>query len=408
LKPRLAALAIFGATSLMQSAGAWADDYVSVRGAYYREASTRVIQPMVEVVRESPSGIDIGAHFLIDAITSASAAAGTTIDNVFTEIRDEAGIRVRKRWARSDATLSYKYSSESDYWAHGLGASFGTRLWEDTAALRLSLGASFDTLTNNGTNATGGTISCGPGVTATFCSLKAWFAGLSYSQILSPVAIAQISYEAAYLDGFQGNIYRTVPSFNNQPEYLPPQRLRNAISPRIAYYVPATSTGFQLNYRLYFDFYPGDYPFDQATKSDPWLLVAHTVEARVYQQLTDTLEVRLLFRYYRQNHANFWCAPPNRPTTLPATEFCAMGTNPPSGYLTGPDGAKYYTADPKLGEVDTQYPEIQFVWQAEAFRDIPFLQWFSAGSFMISYGYYFQNTSFGNAHLLQTGYRLPY
>src|SRR5262245_26894937 len=115
----------------MYSAGAWADDYVSVRGAYYREASTRVIQPMVEVVRESPSGLDVGAHFLIDAITSASAAAGTTIDNVFTEIRDEVGLRVRKRWARSDATLSYKYSSESDYWAHGIGASFGQRFWED-------------------------------------------------------------------------------------------------------------------------------------------------------------------------------------------------------------------------------------------------------------------------------------
>ena len=53
-----------------------ADDYVIVRGAYYREASTRVIQPMVELQRDSPSGIDVGAHFLVDAITSASIAAG--------------------------------------------------------------------------------------------------------------------------------------------------------------------------------------------------------------------------------------------------------------------------------------------------------------------------------------------
>ena len=103
MKPRLGSLAIVGAATLMFSTGARADDYVSVRGAYYREASTRVIQPMVEVIRESPSGLDVGAHFLVDAITSASIAAGTSVDNVFTEVRDEVGLRVRKRWQRSDA-----------------------------------------------------------------------------------------------------------------------------------------------------------------------------------------------------------------------------------------------------------------------------------------------------------------
>jgi hypothetical protein len=47
---------------------------------------------------------------------------------------------------------------------------------------------------------------------------------------------------------------------------------------------------------------------------------------------------------------------------------------------------------------------MQLVWQADALRDVPFLRWFSAGAFEISYGYYFQSTVFGGAHLLQTGY----
>ena len=81
-----------------------------------------------------------------------------------------------------------------------------------------------------------------------------------------------------------------------------------------------------------------------------------------------------------------------------------MATDPPSGYL--PD-AVYYTADPKLGPVTTEYPEIQLAWDADALRTVPFMRWFSAGSFEISYGYYFQTTSFGNAHVLQTAYRLP-
>ena len=50
---------------------------------------------------------------------------------------------------------------------------------------------------------------------------------------------------------------------------------------------------------------------------------------------------------------------------------------------------------------------MQLVWAADAFRTVPFLRWFAAGTFEVSYGHYFQNDSFGNAHVLQTGYRLP-
>ena len=399
MKPRFVAIACAGTVALAASPPARGDDYVSVRGAYYREASTRVIQPMVDVRRDSPSGIDVDAHFLVDAITSASAAAGTAVDNIFTEIRDEVGFRVRKRMERSDVSLVYKYSAESDYWSHGIGASYGQRFWDDTAQIRASFGRSFDTMTNKTQNPT-----CSPGMQAPFCTLDTWYAGLTYTQVMSPVAVGQISAEAAYLDGFQGNVYRTVPSFNNAPEFLPPHRLRTAIAPRLAYYVPKTATGFQLHYRFYIDYYPGEH----LTDSDPWLLVANMIEGRIYQQVTPTLEVRLLFRYYRQSNARFYCAPPLRPTQLPPTEFCAMATDPPSGYRTGPDGAKYWTSDPKLGVLNTEYPEVQLVWDAEALRDVPLLRWFAAGSFEISYGYYFQSTSYGGAHVLQTGYRLPY
>jgi len=381
---------------LVGAGRAGANDYVVVRGAYYREASTRVIQPMVELQREAPgSGVDVAAHFLVDAITSASIAAGTTVDNVFTEIRDEVGLRVRKRWQRSDLALSYRYSAESDYWSHGVAASFGHRFWEDTASVRLSVGRSFDDVAANGRMSV-----CRPDTDPMrSCALDVWFGGISYSQVLSPVAIAQVSYEAAYVEGYQGNPYRMVTSLGRY-EYVPERRMRNAITPRIAYYLPSTGTGFQLNYRFYFDYYPGD----AGTPSDPWQIFARTIEARVYQQLLPSLEARVLFRYYRQSHAQFWCAAATRPVGVP-TDFCQVNTDPPAGY---PPDAVYYAADPKLGPVVTQYPEMQLVWQADALRTVPFLRWFSAGAFEISYGYYFQNTAFGGAHLLQTGYRLAY
>jgi len=182
---------------LLVAGVAHADGELQMRGVYYKERSTRVVQPMLDAMFEVGAHGLITSHFLVDAITSASIAAGTAVDNVFTEIRDEVGLRVRKRWQRSDLALSYRYSAESDYWSHGVAASFGHRFWEDTASVRVSAGRSFDAVTANGRMPV-----CRPGgAQMQSCDLNVWFGGISYSQVLSPVAIAQVSYEAAYVEG---------------------------------------------------------------------------------------------------------------------------------------------------------------------------------------------------------------
>ena len=234
---------------------------------------------------------------------------------------------------------------------------------------------------------------------AAFCTLNGWFGGVSYSQVLSPVAIAQISSETSYLEGFQGNLYRQVGSLMKY-EFLPERRLRNAITPRIAYYFPRTRPGCSFTIAS----------TSTSTRATPGrrpirgCSTAHMIEARVYQQVTPTLRAPLRLPLLPPEPRQLLVRGADRPTTLPPTQFCAMATDPPSGYL---NTAIYYTADPKLGPVVTEYPEVQLVWAADALRTVPFLRWFAAGTFEISYGHYFQNDSFGNAHVLQTGYRLP-
>ncbi|HXJ23228.1 MAG TPA: DUF3570 domain-containing protein [Polyangia bacterium] len=356
-------------------------DQVTIRGAYYREPSTRVIQPVVDIEKDLPQGYDINAHYLVDAITSASAAAGTTVDSIFTEIRNEVGLGVGKNWERTRATLSYRYSAESDYWSHGLAGSLAQRLWGDTATVALALGVSWDSM-----QAAGRTPECAPPGTIQ-CFLNSYFGGVSYTQVLSPVAIAQVDAEVAFLDGFQGNMYRLVPNLGY--ERPPDRRLRNALAGRVGYYFPSTSTGLQLFYRYYWDLYPGT----PKTPVDPWQMQAHTVEGRIYQQLTRSLELRLLYRYHRQSKAEFWCdvtINPNCYEAVPAADLY------------------YYSSDPKLGPVHTHYPEIKFIWAADALRTLPLFRWFAAGTFELSYGYYIQNDSFGNAHVLQAGYTMPY
>jgi hypothetical protein len=365
------------AAFIAAAGGAHADDFVTLRGAYYREPSTRVIQPTVEVERDSPTGVDVRAHFLVDAITSASVSAGTSTDAIFTEERNEAGLLVRKRWSRGDVSASYKYSAESDYWSHAFVLAGSGRFWGDTARVGAAAGRSFDTLASRYR-----TPECAVAPSHS-CPLTTTFGGVSYTQVLSPVALAQASVETAWLDGFQGNLYRSVPNFGY--EHVPDQRLRNAVAARVAYYVPGVELALRLHYRYYFDLLP-----TRGAGDDPWRLSSHMLEARLYHPLSPTLTVRLLYRQYWQNaSANFWC------------DALAM----PSCYAPG---ATAYTTDPKLGHVYTEYPEVELVWQAAALRDVPVLGWLSTGTFTLSYGRYFQSTSFADAHVLQSGYTIPY
>jgi hypothetical protein len=371
----LALLAAWG--TLVPGAAVRGEDRVTIRGEYYREPSTRVIQPVVEISKDLPDGFDVSTHYLVDAITSASANAGAVSDNIFTEIRNEVGLGVGKTWDRTRATLSYKYSAESDYWSHTLAGSLARRFWGDTATLALSGGLSLDAVGFRGR-----TPQC-EALGSYSCPLDAVFGGLAYTQVISPVAIAQLNLDSAYLWGFLGNPYRQVPNFGY--EVVPDRRLRSAVSLRFAYAFPSSGTGVQLQYRYYRDLYPGTSP----SGSDPWGLSAHTVEGRFYQRLSRDLELRLLYRQYVQTRAAFWCDAISNADCYAA-------------------GSAFYSTDPKLGPLHTEYPEIKLIWDAESLRPFRFFNWFAAGSFEISYGRYYQNTSFADAHVLQAGYTMPY
>src|SRR5688572_26810682 len=68
-------VAIALSVSLLASAGAWAQDTagrVTVRGNYYREHSTRVLQPLVSFDKGLAGGkVSVGVEYALDAISSA-------------------------------------------------------------------------------------------------------------------------------------------------------------------------------------------------------------------------------------------------------------------------------------------------------------------------------------------------
>ena len=239
-------------------------------------------------------------------------------------MRDEAGLRVRKRWARSDVPSRYRYSAESDYWSHGIGGSFGHRFWGDTAAVRLVAGAElrYDVLARPHARVRARAMSA-VRVRSTSGSRAS-----TTPRSCRPVSLAQVSYEIAYLDGFQGNLYRSVPNFGYEvvPEQAPaPTPSRRASRTTSRGPGPACSSSTATT---------GTCSRAARRRSwIPWALRAHTLEGRVYQQLTPDVEMRLLFRYH---------------TPEPRARSGATTIAGP-GLLPRP--ALYYSTDPKLGPV---------------------------------------------------------
>ncbi len=355
------------AAAAVLPSSAWGEDRVEVRGVYFREPSTRVVQPMVQITKDLPHGVDLGVHYLMDAITSASVAAGNTQDSLLTEVRNEAGVVVGKTFARTRIGIAYRYSHEPDYFSHTVGLSVSQGVWDNSGSVAVNLALTRDTIAPT---------------MGTHQKLRVGFAGLAYTQALSPTTIAQVGYDLTYLHGFMENPYLRHPNLGR--EDLPDERVRNALSARIAHLLPDTGTGFQLHYRYYVD-------QDDGFRLYPWGLVSHSVEGRVYQRLSADVEARLSYRYHSQGAAQFWCS--NRPGT---TADC-YGQSP-----------QFHSIDVKLGALATHMPQFKLLWDAHGLSQISPLAWLARGTFEISYGYYFQSTHYEGGHLLQTGYSLPF
>src|SRR5947199_8836213 len=88
----LSLLGCWLALALACPATALADGALAIRGVYYKERATRVVQPMLDGLFDAGARGLVSGHFLVDAITSASASSGADNAKAFTERRYEGGL----------------------------------------------------------------------------------------------------------------------------------------------------------------------------------------------------------------------------------------------------------------------------------------------------------------------------
>lgn len=289
------ALALLAATGSAQ-----ADGSLSARGVYYKERATRVVQPMLDALFDAGARGLVNAHFLVDAITSASTSSGAVDAEPFTEDRYEGGLGYTHELDNLRVGVSSKYSTESDYRSFYLGARGELDLAQKNTVLGLGGGVSFDRITGGAESGLGALmLTCAPGLMPTAaCNLRSYALFGSATQILSRNLVFGASVDLAYLRGYQSNPYRmAVVGFQTDPEQHPTSRDRQAYAVSLRYFVPQTATTLIGAYRYY---------------RDNWLdrdasgAGAHTPELRIVQQMGDFADASVRYRYHSQYRASFY------------------------------------------------------------------------------------------------------
>ncbi|MGE0399326.1 MAG: DUF3570 domain-containing protein [Kofleriaceae bacterium] len=286
------ALAVACVASSASSASA--DGTLSMRGVYYKERATRVIQPMLDGAFDVGTKGLVTGHFLVDAITSASASSGAENATPFTENRVEGGLGYTHEVDRFRLGAEAKYSTESDYRSVFVGVRAEVDLAQKNTVLGIGGGFAADQI--SAASDQGGlaqpTIMCTPTESAQECSLNTMIAFASASQILSRNLVVGVTLDVSRLDGYQANPYRTaITDMGEAAERHPTLRTREAGAISVRYFVPSSQTTLIGAYRYY---------------RDTWKVHAHTPEVRIVQQVGFSADASVRYRYHSQDGAFFY------------------------------------------------------------------------------------------------------
>lgn len=390
--PRLASLTLalttwlVGVLAMAWPSDAVAEDRVIMRGNYYREASTRVLQPEVSVTVDVPDErLSLGAAYMLDAISSASIAAGTAEvtggDAVFTEIRHEttafAASKIRK-WGFGGF---FRYSTETDYISRSIGANASRDLLANSVTLSLNYAYNFDRFFRIQNNTGARAPWCSGNVAIENCEdggsgrgsnlLQVHYVGAGYTHALHKTLLGLLTVEVAHARGPQDNPYRgaQIPGVDRETHPY----IRTRVAPTIAArwkIVPAKMV-FEPRYRF---------------TTDTWDIQTHAIDTRFHFRVLSHLLLRLRYRFYTQNSAFFFREAgdyimPTDECTRDAPENCA-------------------TADPKMGAWLSHTPGVQLTYEFDGIAaKVPALSWLENGWIQATYNHVFQTNRFGYARL---------
>ena len=278
-----------------------AEDYVVVRGAYYREPSTRVIQPMVEVERDSPTrrrrrralpgrrdhlGVDRGRHRGRQRLHGDAQRSGPA---------GAQALAARRRSRSATGTARSRTTGRTPWVPRAWPPVLGRHRHGPTVArtqLRL-----------DDVPRAGARLRAVP-PSADLSTSTSGSSGLSYTQVLVAGGVGPGELRGRLPRRVSGEPVPPRPEIGSRccrtrggrigagrGSGTPSRRASPTTSraPGRAFSSTTATTG---------TIFPGE-----PGTPDPWALRAHTIEARVYQQVSRNVEVRFLYRQHIQNQA---------------------------------------------------------------------------------------------------------
>jgi hypothetical protein len=249
------------------------------------DEATQIIEPWAAIAIRQSANVRHDILIPVDVVTAASPDA---LDAITTASRrnEAAGAEIRTSIRRSDQetwSTRVAFHWEEPLTSGTVGAGWRRSLADDNAAIAVS-----GNLTVDGFDVRD--------IAGKYQGKNARETGnvnIAASQLLSPTTVLDGSYGVTVQHGVLAQTWNAVPVIGaaSVGELLPGDRVRHALTGRIAQTIPATRSTVKLWYRFYLD--------DFGVR-------AHTVELTAYQYLRPWLYVRGAARFHRQSGADFY------------------------------------------------------------------------------------------------------
>jgi hypothetical protein len=258
-------------------------------GLYIRTDTdhTTVISPHARAKGDVASGTSVDVTYSADIWSSASIDIRTAASKLVMEQRDELDLGVSHEFPDVTVGGGYRFSKENDYESHSGSGSVSYNFADNAATLAASAFVSGDTVGRSGD----------PRFSRALTSVGT---KLSFTQVLDPKMLVQVSYDLAYFNGYQASPYRYVGIGGDGnchgtapecvPEREPDKRMRHALVGRIR---RAFGDDFSagMSYRFYLD---------------DWGITSHTIEAKLAWLPAEASEIAFRYRFYVQTDTKFY------------------------------------------------------------------------------------------------------
>jgi hypothetical protein len=278
----LAGLALLA--SVTAQAAVLPDDRADVLYHRYDGGGVTIHGPSVLLRKKFAEKYSVSANYYVDMVSSASIDVMTTA-SPYEEERTQVGLAFDVLQGKTQYSLSYTLSDESDYTANSASFDISQSVFGDLTTISFGFSQGWDEVGKSDDKEFKETI-----------DRRNY--RFSLQQIVTPRLMVGLNYEAIGDEGFLNNPYRSVRylddssarGFSYQPELYPQTRTSNAVSLNARYYLPYRAS-LHGEYRYF---------------TDTWGIDANTVSLGYTHPLGEQWILEAGYRWYDQSAADFY------------------------------------------------------------------------------------------------------